>query len=205
MCDTSDSELQNLPREKSVLLEPLINDQLSQEIKKPDKFTTWYNEKVGSNAVFNFQEVLVAYCKSDKQLLKEGCLKFIAEFQEIDGFNTLITSITIVSACNHFWCKEKLEEDLITLESASGWHRNHINQSTIALEWLYFQDYQRGGMGCVRHVGNGGEVQVLTPMQSFYVDGFDQQTKTVFEFYGCYFHGCPQCFKRERDVRRNCH
>ena len=98
-----------------------------------------------------------------------------------------------------------MEEDLIALEPAGGWHGNHINQSSIALEWLYWQDFQRDGMGRVRHVRNGGEVQVLTPAQSYYVDGFDQQTNTVLEFYGCYFHGCPRCFKKERDVRRNCH
>ena len=98
-----------------------------------------------------------------------------------------------------------MEEDLIALEPAGGWHGNHINQSSIALEWLYWQDFQRGGMGRVRHVRNGGEVQVLTPAQCYYVDGFDQQTNTVLEFYGCYFHGCPSCFKKERNVRRNCH
>ena len=138
-------------------------------------------------------------------MLKEGSLKFIEEFEEIAGFNPLITSITIASACNHFWRKEKLEEDLIALEPACGWHGNHINQSSIALEWLYWRDFQRGGMGRVRHVRNGGEVQALTPAQCYYVDGFDQQTNTVLEFYGCYFHGCPRCLKKERNVRRNCH
>ena len=177
----------------------------SFDSKRRDAFKTWYNEKVASNAIFNFQEELLAYCKSDVQLLKEGSLKFIQEFEEIAGFNPLITSITIASAGNHFWRKEKLEEDLIALEPAGGWHGNHINQSSIALEWLYWQDFQRGGMGRVRHVRNGGEVQVLTPAQCYYVDGFDQQTNTVLEFYGCYFHGCPRCFKKERNVRRNCH
>lgn len=83
--------------------------------------------------------------------------------------------------------KEKLEEDLIALEPAGGWHGNHINQSRIALEWLYWQDFQRGGMGRVRHVRNGGEVQVLTPAQGYYVDGFDQQTKTVLNFTAAIF------------------
>ena len=112
----------------------------------------WYNEKVASNAIFNFQEELLASCKSDVQLLKEGSLKFIQEFEEIARFNPLITSITIASACNHFRRKEKLEEDLIALEPAGGWHGNHINQRSITLEWLYWQDFQRGGMGRVRHV-----------------------------------------------------
>lgn len=69
---------------------------------------------------------------SDVALLKEGCLKFVKEFEEIAGFNPLIQSITIAAACNYFWRKEKLEEDLIALEPNGGWHGNHINQSQIA-------------------------------------------------------------------------
>ena len=60
-------------------------------------------------------------------------------------------------------------------------------------------------MGRVRHVRNGGEVQVGTPGEMVYVDGYDETTHTIFEFYGCYYHGCPRCFKRQRDVTRNCH
>ena len=174
----------------------------SMDSKKRETFLTWYRQKVAENAVFDFQDELLKYCESDVKLLKEGCLKFVREFEETAGFNPLIHSITIASACNHFWSKEKLEEDLIALEHLEGWHGNHINQSTIALEWLYFQDHQRGGMRRVRHVRNGGEVQVLTPAERYYVDGFDN---TVFKFYGCWYDSCPQCFKRFRDVRSNCH
>ena len=97
------------------------------------------------------------------------------------------------------------KENLIALEPLGGWHGNHINQSTIALEWLYYQDHLLGGMGRVRHVRNGGEVQVLTPAEMMFVDGFDQVTNTIYEFYSCWYHGCPRCFKKQRNVRRHCH
>lgn len=106
---------------------------------------------------------------------------------------------SVTTVCNHFWRKEKLEEGPIALEPLGGWHGNNINQSTIALERLYYQDHLLGGMGRVRHVHNGGEVQVLTSAESYYVDSF------VFEFYRCWYHGCPQCFKRHRNVKNNCH
>ena len=47
-------------------------------------------------------------------------------------------------------------------------------------------------MGRVRHVRSGGEVQVLTPAEMVFVDGFDQEINTIYEFYGCYFHGCSR-------------
>lgn len=133
------------------------------ESKKRDQFLTWHARKVAEDAVFNFQEELLKYCESDVKLLKEGCLKFVQEFQEIAGFNPLIESITIASACNLFRRSEKLEEDLIALEPQSEWRGNHINPSKVALEWLYFQDFKLRGMGRVRHVRNGGEILVHTP------------------------------------------
>ena len=77
------------------------------ESKKRDQFLTWHARKVAEDAVFNFQEELLKYCESDVKLLKEGCLKFVQEFQEIAGFDPLIESITIASACNLFWWREK--------------------------------------------------------------------------------------------------
>jgi hypothetical protein len=29
------------------------------------------------------------------------------------------------------------------------------------------------------------------------VDGYDSETKTVYEFYGCFFHGCPRCCNKD--------
>ena len=69
--------------------------------KKREKFLTWYNQQVVSNAIFDFQEELLKYCQSDVKLLKEGVLKFVQEFEEIAGFNPLIQSVTIASACNY--------------------------------------------------------------------------------------------------------
>ena len=41
----------------------------------------------------------------------------------------------------------------------------------------------------------------------YLTDGYDPETKTVFEFYGCYYHGCPTCgydkddLGKERKIR----
>lgn len=31
------------------------------------------------------------------------------------------------------------------------------------------------------------------------VEGCDPKTRTVFQYHGCYWHGCPRCYPRERD------
>ena len=83
------------------------------DTKKREQFLTWHAQKVAENAVFNVQEELLKYCESDVKFLKEGCLVFVKQFEEIAAFNRLVESVTIASACNLFWRKEKLEQDLI--------------------------------------------------------------------------------------------
>lgn len=132
------------------------------------------------------------------------CLTFIEQFQEIAGFNPLIEAVTIASACNLYWRREKLGEDLITIEPQNGWRGNRVNQSKVALELLYFEDWKLGGAGRVKHVRNGGEVKVLTLAAEYFVDGFDAETNTVYEFHRCYRHRRKRCFKKH-DLTRNCH
>ncbi len=42
----------------------------------------------------------------------------------------------------------------------------------------------------IQHSLNGGEMKILGDK----VDGFDCETRTVYQFQGCFFHGCPDCY-----------
>jgi len=44
--------------------------------------------------------------------------------------------------------------------------------------------------------GHGGERWILRAP----VDGYDPETKTIFQYHGCYWHGCPKCFSIDRDI-----
>lgn len=41
----------------------------------------------------------------------------------------------------------------------------------------------------IRHAKNGGKMQI----GPYTVEGYDEETQTVYEFYGCYWHGCTTC------------
>ena len=45
------------------------------------------------------------------------------------------------------------------------------------------------------HNGKVGkkEEQYYKFKRPFTVDGYDKTTKTVYQFYGCYWHGCRKC------------
>ena len=72
-----------------------------------------------------------------------------------------------------------------------GWRAKH-NQSHTALRWLYWEEKKLVKSNLVpriAHVGN-----TVAWKQSFLVDGYDEQTRTVYEFQGCFYHGCIRCF-----------
>ena len=61
----------------------------------------------------------------------------------------------------------------------------------------------------VQHALNGGEATICGNK----VDGFNQETNTVFQFHWCFWHGCPKCYNEDTinninretmgDIRKN--
>ena len=66
--------------------------------------------------------------------------------------------------------------------------------SFIATKWLEWEAQQRGIH--IHHAlcGRGGERHILGAP----VDGYHPETKTIFQFHGCFWHGCKQCCPNER-------
>ena len=51
----------------------------------------------------------------------------------------------------------------------------------------------------LQHVGDAGEHHV--PDTKFTVDGFHRETSTLYEFHGCFWHGCPKCYPtRDKNI-----
>jgi len=188
----------------------------------------WNQAQRNQNVVFDFQKELVAYCESDLRLLKEGCLTFKRLFETLAGFNPF-EHITIASACNRDLRMNRMIPDSIASEPTNGW-RNNINQSGVAVEWLTWCDHQQRQHALeqlcpddleehdlmaraypdhphpshrhyMQHVRNAGEYRI--PGTKFLVNGYCPDTHTVYEFQGCFFHGCPRCYpnRHEKHVR----
>ena len=165
--------------------------------KKRKEFDTWYATQMEKNELYDLWEELSKYCHSDVMVLKAACFNFIQEFEDEAGLNPMETYATIASACNLFWGRDLIPEDTTTIEPLNGWRGNQVNRSKVALEWLCFKGWQLGG-NRLRHVRNGGKQKLLTPAEAMFVDGYDEAAKTVYEFHGCFYHGCVKCFPKNR-------
>ena len=165
---------------------------------KKEELLQWHADQVRRNVSFNFKQEMIAYCRSDVALLKAGCIKFQQEFESQAGFNPMAECITIASACNKYWRMHHLEPNTIAVEPLRGWRGANTNQSLKALQWLYLKEKEIVKQGAsadrIQHVRNGGEQSVRTAVTSYFVDGYDAVTRTVYEFHGCLYHGCSLCY-----------
>jgi len=155
-------------------------------------FETWHTKQTGT---FDFAEELVTYCESNVKLLKEGCLKFKALFGEKSKFNPF-SCMTIASACNRDLRQNRMEANTIASEPLHGW-RLKSNHSKVALEWLHWLNSKLPSPR-IQHAGNKGEYRI--PNSNYTVDGYDEVTKTVYEFQGCFWHGCRTCYPNRSET-----
>ena len=166
--------------------------------KKKEELLSWHSDQVRRNVSFNFRLEMIGYCKSDVALLKAGCLAFQQEFQTQAGFNPMAKCMTIASDCNLYRRKHHLPPHTIAVEPVRGWRGVNVNQSVKVLQWLYYQEQQIPKQGAsadrMQHVRNGGEQYVRTAVTSYFVDGYDALIRTVYEFHGCLYHGCPTSY-----------
>ena len=178
-------------------------DYYMPETKSPEDkqaLETWHQEQRANNMVFDFQQELLDYCKSDVRLLKQGCLTFKRLFEAQSGFNPF-DHITIASACNMDLRRNRMIPNSIASEPTLTWMKNNVDQSNEAIEWLtWCQQHQAPHL---QHAKNVGEYRI--PGTKLHVDGFDASTNTIYEYHGCFFHGCPRCYpKRYETHRRHC-
>ena len=171
---------------------------------KRREFNEWYDARVAHGFVFDIAREMRIYCESDVKLLKAGCERFVAVFKKSAMFNPMEKCLTIASACIRYWRKYPLQSNtLVAVEPNTGWKGSTPPQSRVAREWLSFENAQllassasssATGGDRIRHGFNGGEHREA----GFLVDGYDPVHRVVYEFNGCYFHGCPKCFPHQR-------
>jgi len=164
--------------------------------------------------------------------LKEECLTFKRLFEAKAGFN-LFEHITIASACNRDLRMNRMIPDSIASEPVNGWRNriNQSRVALEWLTWCDHQQREQilqvlerlspEGLEAhnnlmasvhpnpshpnqrhyVQHAGNAGEYRI--PATGFFLDGYCQDTNTVYEFHGCFWHGCPQCYptRHEKHLR----
>ena len=154
--------------------------------KAKQDFNDWY-ETINSQT-FNFREEMYKYCKSDVDILRRGCLKLRELFLLISNVDPF-QYITIASVCNAIYRNEFLPKNTIGIVKETPTD----NYSIKSIKWLTYLALTHNLN--IRHACNGGEQAVIMNGKSYKVDGYCEETKTIYQFHGCYFHGCTRCYE----------
>ena len=159
-----------------------------KEIDAKKQFENWHAEQRGIE--YDLEAEMLAYCHSDVDILMNGCMTFRRSFIEASGIDPLKDDVTIAGACSRVYRTRFLPCNTIALIPPQGYTPNH-KHSMKAMCWLKWIARAKGIN--IRHALNGGEIRI----GNYLADGLHEQT--VYEFYGCLWHGCPTCFRR-RDL-----
>lgn len=153
--------------------------------KAKDELIEWYETK--KNDCFNFKEQLISYCRMDVQILLNAVLQFRLLFKQASGIDPLTRCFTLASAAMETFRGLFLREKSIGICPLTGYFSKRKG-SVIADAWIDWKEKQSGSkIYREKRIGN------------YYADGYEPITNTVYEFFGCTFHGCPTCYPNRED------
>jgi hypothetical protein len=150
-----------------------------------DEFNTWY--ETVKDKTFNFKDEMYKYCKCDVDILRRECLELRRLFIQIANIDPF-QYITIASVCQAIYRNSYLPENTVAI-----YNENPTDIYSIkSMKWLKY-------IACrvkinIRHACNGGEVAIRINGQTLKVDGYCKETKTIYQFHGCHYHGCRHCY-----------
>ena len=83
----------------------------SLSAKEGKEFLAWYEELKSAQHLFDFEQEIEEYCRSDVDILRRCCLKFKQLMEETCHLDPFKYCVTIASACNRVFRQEFLEKD----------------------------------------------------------------------------------------------
>ncbi|KAF4513998.1 UNVERIFIED_CONTAM: hypothetical protein B566_EDAN018504 [Ephemera danica] len=161
--------------------------------KEKKEFFEWYDSV--KTSVFDYKSTLITYCRSDVTILRRGVEEYIDLFVDVASVNPMLETCTLPAACLLAFRRNFLKPDSLSLIPYGNYRLGDI-QSFSAIMWLVYESRDSGVY--IHHAGNGREQMV----HGRKVDGLaqlDEKTTCVYQFHGCLFHGCLDCFK-DRDA-----
>jgi len=154
-------------------------------INQKHKFDSWY-DSVKEN-VFNYKNDLYDYCDADVDLLAKGILKFREIILSTVQIEPFFNCSTIAGLAHLIYRQKYMPINKIGIIPEIGYNPKE-NTSRKAIIWLKYIEKSKNITLITSSTGFEHKID------RYKVDGFHQPTNTAYEFLGCVFHGCNNCF-----------
>ena len=124
-----------------------------------------------------------------------GCKQ---RFNRHDNYNRHVTGGTCGGGKTKLICPGTKFRRIIN-SSEKVFYGENTNFSYAACQWIEKQSELIGKH--IHHAlcGHGGEFSVIISGKNFFVDGYEPKTRTIFQYHGCKWHGCP-CQKERNSL-----
>ena len=155
--------------------------------KDADELRKWHEEQTNSGYTFDFKNELINYCKNDVEILKQAVLKFQEIIKATTGIDPYTRTFTLASLVLLVFKTLFLKPKTIGVTPINGYSAKH-NHSNVGDAWLDWRQ-KLGNIKIEREYRIG----------KYWSDGYCEETNTVFEFFGCRWHGCHCIYKNNRD------
>ena len=111
-------------------------------------------------------------------------------FNRHDNYNRHITGGTCGGGKTKLICPGTKFRRIMN-SSEKIFYGENTNFSYAACQWIEKQSELIGEH--IHHAlcGHGGEFSVIIGGKKIFVDGYEPKTRTIFQYYGCKWHGCP--------------
>ncbi|GFT85128.1 DNA_pol_B_2 domain-containing protein, partial [Nephila pilipes] len=126
---------------------------------------------------------MLSYCRSDVDILRRCCMVFREQFMEIANVDPF-RYVTIASACMATYRSGHIQDNSIAMVPIHGY--SHGKQfSPDAIRWLDYISFTEK-LKILHSLNGKGERKI----GGNFVDGYCEENKTVYQYQGCFFHGC---------------
>ena len=143
----------------------------------------WYNARAALNEPYVFKHELHTYCANDVEILLKVLMKFRQLFKSITGLDPITRKFTLASIAMESFRANNLGEHKMGVTPISSY--NSRGASITGHIWLDWIEKTRQISLCREYCVYG----------VYYADAVHVESKTVFEFLGCFWHGCRRCFE----------
>lgn len=149
------------------------------------EFNEWYEQH--KQDPFNLETDRLGYCRSDVEILRRAVLTYRKSFADVAGFDPLTRRFTLPSVGLEYFRTRMNETTRIGITPNIG-YIPEMKSSLVCSAWLDWTEKQTGRkLHREQHLG------------PFYADAVDYEEKTVYEFWGCNFHGC-ECLRKDIEL-----
>jgi hypothetical protein len=150
----------------------------------------WHRQQQG--LTWNFKEEMEKYCEADVVLLAKAILKFRQIFKnrlDVDPWRYT----TLASLCMAIYRGKFLPDKSIVA------NEDNKQSSMECKEWLLYLDQNSHKdiqpevtLYGIKKPGDERK-HYKFDKNRFVADGYHKKSNTIYEYMGCYFHGCPKC------------